>query len=200
MPTNFSPATANYFATKTRIRARVLFWVRAINRETGAPETMGLWNGDDHRDFVIGGETRTYYAAGSLLSIDPITSQIGLKVRQHRVVLSPLAPEVQQLIRGYEPRFAPVEIHRALFDPDSHALIDEPHRRFKGYIDKIAFKTGPKGEKVTVELTLASAARALTVPLSRKRSDETLRARSPNDGFRRYADVAGTITVKWGQK
>lgn len=199
MATAFSPATASHFATSTRMHARALLWIRALNRDTGLPETIGLWNGADHRVFSIAGEDRTYYGAGSLLSVGQITSQIGLKVRTHRVTLSPLAPEVQMLIRGYEPRFAPVEIHRALFDPNSEALIDAPHRRFKGYIDKVAFKTGPKGEKVTVELTLASAARALTIPLSRKRSNETLRARSSGDGFRKYADVAGTITVKWGQ-
>ncbi len=200
MPTNFSTATSAYLANNTRIRARVLFWVRAINRLTGSPETMGLWNGADHREFVIGGETRLYYGAGGLLSVDAITSVTGVKVRQQRISLSPLAPEVQMLIRGYEARFAPVEIHRALFDPDTHQLIDTPHRRFKGYIDKVSLKTGPKGEKVTVELTLASAARALTIPLSRKRSHETLQARSPGDGLRRYADVSGTITTKWGQK
>lgn len=198
MATTFSPATANHFATSTRFMPRVLFWVRALNRSTGEVETLGIWNGDDHREFTIAGETRTYYGAGSLLSVDPITSQTGLKVRTHRIKLSPLAPEVQQLIRGYEPRFAPVELHRAVFDPDTHALIDEPHRRVKGYIDKVTLKTGPKAESVTCEIEIASAARALTIPLSRKRSHETLQARSPGDGFRRYASVAGVITVPWG--
>lgn len=198
MATTFSPATAAYFTSQTRMHARVLFWVRALNRSTGAIETVGLWNGDDHREFTIAGETRTYYGSGGLLSVDPITSQTGLRVRSHRLTLSPLATEVQTLIRGYDARFAPVELHRALFDPDTHNLIDEPHRRFRGYIDKVQFKTGPKGGTVTVELTLASSARALTVPLSRHRSNETLRARAPGDGFRKYSDVAGVITTPWG--
>ncbi|MBD3787220.1 MAG: hypothetical protein IE922_09655 [Sphingomonadales bacterium] len=198
MATTFSPATATYFTTQTRMHARVLFWVRALNRMTGALETLGIWNGDDHREFTIAGETRTYYGAGSLLSVDPIVSRTGLEVRRHQMTLSPLSAEVQTLIRGYDARFAPVELHRALFDPDTHNLIDEPHRRFAGYIDKVKLKSGPKGSKVTVELTLASSARALTVALSRKRSAETLRARAPGDGFRKYADVAGVITTPWG--
>ena len=201
MATNFASATAAYFAAQTRIRARVLVWMQALDRETGQVETMGLWNGADHRVFTIRGEERTYYGAGGLIAVDPLTSRTGLNVRMQRLVFSPLAPEVEQLIRGYDARFAPVEIHRALFDPDSHALVDEPHRRFKGYIDKISpLRTGPKGDKVTVELQLASSARALTIPLSRKRSNESLRARASGDAFRQYADVAGTITVKWGMK
>ena len=199
MATNFAAETAAYFATQTRVRARVLVWIEALNRETGAAETIGLWNGADHRVFTIRGEERTYYGAGGLVAVDPITSRTGLGVRMQRIVFSPLAPEVEQLIRGYDARFAPVEIHRALFDPDTHNLVDEPHRRFRGFLDKISpFKTGPKGDKVTIELQLASAARALTIPLSRKRSNETLRARAPDDAFRKYTDVSGTITVKWG--
>lgn len=144
MATNFASATAAYFATQTRIRARVLVWMQALDRETGQVETMGLWNGADHRVFTIRGEERTYYGAGGLIAVDPITSRTGLNVRMQRLVFSPLAPEVEQLIRGYDARFAPVEIHRALFDPDSHALVDEPHRRFKGWGSSIRLR-GPEG-------------------------------------------------------
>lgn len=199
MATTFSSATAQYFARQTRIRARVLVWISARDRDTGATESMGIWNGADHKTFTIQGVDRLYYGAGGLISIDPITSRTGLTVRMQRLVFSPLAPEVEQVIRGYDVRFAPIEIHRAVFDPDTHNLMDEPHRRFRGYVDKISpLKTGPKGDQVRVELQLASAARALTIPLSRRRSDETLRARSAEDAFRQYADVAGTISVMWG--
>lgn len=200
MVATFSTATTNYFAGSTRTMARVLIWITARSRSTGAYESIGLWNGDDHQDFTINGETRTYYAAGSLISVDPIISEIGLKIRQQRLVLSPLAPEVQTAVNAYDARHAPVEIHRALFDPDTHALIDEPHRRFKGFISKQPVTTPAKGGTATIELTLASAARSLTATLSRKRSDQTLKARSPGDGLRRYADVAGTIETKWGVK
>ncbi|MFD1914109.1 hypothetical protein [Halodurantibacterium flavum] len=198
MPTLFTPETQQYFATRRAIMARVLIWIEALNRETGVQEALGLWNGDDHRDFVIGGQVRTYYGAGALLAVDPITSRTGLQVRLHRVVLSPLAPEVRQVIRGYDPRFAPVEIHRAVFDAETHGLVDEPHRRLKGYIDKISVSTPPKGSGARVELQIASAARALTIPVSRKRSHEALKARRDDD-FRRFSAMAGTIETRWGR-
>ena len=38
--------------------AHVLLWFQAKNRTTRAPETLGFWTGDDHREFLIGGEIR----------------------------------------------------------------------------------------------------------------------------------------------
>lgn len=182
----------------TALVARPLIWIRAVDRETLVEEPLGLWPGDDHREFVVNGEARTYYAAGSVLGVDAITYQSGLSVRMQRITLSAISPEVAIAIRGYEPRHAPVEIHRALFDPVSYQLVAEPHRLFKGYIDKLTVKTAAIGGQSTVEVSLASSARALTVPLNRKRSDESLRARAPADGFRKYATVAATVSVKWG--
>lgn len=197
---SYSPTTAAYFARRGPILAHVLVWLSAKNRSTGATETIGFWTGDDHADFVIGGQTRTYYGAGAALGVDPIRYQAGLTVRTQRLKLSQVAPEVMLALRGYEPRHAPVEIHRALFDPETHALIDMPHRVFKGFVDKAPIPTPVKGGKATLELTIASAARALTVPLSRKRSDASLRARSAGDAFRQYASMADKVETLWGRK
>lgn len=102
-------------------------------------------------------------------------------------------------VRGYDVRHAVVEIHRAVFNPLTLALVAPPHRLFKGYIDKLRFQTGAKGDTSTVDLDVASAARALATPLSRKRSDASLRARSPDDGFRRYASQADAVETLWGR-
>lgn len=182
----------------TAIVARPLIWIRARDRDTGLEEAIGLWTGEDHQDFVIRGDTRTYYGAGTVLGIDPITYQTGISVRTQRITLSAISEEVAVAIRGYEPRHAPVEIHRALFDPAGYSLIAEPHRLFAGYIDRLTINTAAIGGQSSVEMSLASSARSLTVPLNRRRSDESLRARSPGDAFRQYATVAATVAVKWG--
>lgn len=196
---SYSPATAAYFAARGPVLAHVLIWIAARNRSTGAVETIGFWTGADHRDFVIAGATRTYYGAGAALSVDPIRLQTGLQVRTQRVQLSQVAVEAQLAVRGYDPRHGPVEIHRAIFDPLSEALVDEPHLVLRGNIDKVQIKTPAKGEAGSIEIEIATAARRLTKPLTRKRSDASLRVRAGTDAFRQYAALADKVETPWGR-
>lgn len=195
---NYDPVTANYLAEGREICARALLWVKARNWETSAVEELGLWTGDDHRDFVIGGETRTYYGAGGVVNMDAITYEVGMNVRMHRVVLNPIAAEVVQLLRGYDVRLSRVEIHRALFDVETTALKAEPHRRYKGFIDEAPIYTPVKNGRARAEISIASSARAMTIPLVLKKSDETQQLRQ-GDRFRRYADITDA-EVWWGDK
>lgn len=192
----FSPTARNYLASRRGTVARVLIWIEALNRATGAAETIGLWTGDDHRTFSIGGQPRLYYAGGAVKGLEPIRMQTGLGVVTQRVVLSSIASAVMQAIRGYDARFAPIEIHRALFWPETMDLVEAPHRAFKGYIDQSKFTRPASNAGGKVELTLASAARALTITLADKRSDESLRARAEGDTFRVYASDKGR--TPWG--
>lgn len=194
---SFSPATAAYFASRAGFIGHVLIWFRAKNRTTLATETIGFWTGADHQIFSIGGEDRTYYAAGAMLKVDPIRRVAGLKVRTQRVTFSQIAPEAQLAVRGYDIRHAPVEMHRALFDPQSHTLIDEPHVMLRGYVDKATVTTPAKGGAGQITIEIASAGRALTKPLSRFRSNASMEATRPGDEFRKYASVADVVEVKW---
>lgn len=195
----YSPVTSAYMAARSPIHAHALIWIEARNRGTGETETIGFWTGDDHAGFVIGGQARTYYGAGSTLGLDPIRRGTGLQVRTQRANLSGITPETQLALRGYDARHARVEIHRAIFDPDTLLLADDPHQLFRGYIDRLKIHTPAKGEAGKVEVELASAARALTTPLSRKRSDASLRGRAPTDAFRQYASVADAVETSWGR-
>ena len=195
---NYAPATAAYFASRSAFIGHVLVWLQARNRETGAIETIGFWTGADHAEFAIRGQVRTYYGAGAMLGMDPIRRQTGLKVRSQRITCSSVAPELMMAVRGYDPRHCPVEVHRALFDPASEALIDEPHMILRGYLDKLKLPTPAKGEKGSLSFEVATAGRALTKPVSRYRSDASLRSRAPQDGFRKYASQAETGETPWG--
>lgn len=195
----YSPATSAYFASREAFVGHILLWVSARDRSTGVVEQIGFWTGVDHQQFTIEGQSRTYYAAGAMLKVDPIRLQTGIKVRKQRVTLSQVSNEVQQLIRGYDPRHAPVELHRALFHPLTENLIDEPHVLLRGYIDKVIVSTPEKGGSGNVSIEIATEARALTKPLSRFRSDASLRARDPGDAFRQYATLTETAEVLWGR-
>lgn len=194
---DYGSATATYLQSRAGTIARTLIWVSARNRSTNLVETMGLWTGADHESFTIGGVSRLYYGAGNVTDLPQLTFQTGLAVRIHRLGLSPLTPEVMQLIRGYDVRFAPVEVHRALFATDTRLLVEEPHRVLSGFIDEVDLGTPAAGGTSSCVLGIATSARVLTQSLPLKKSDETQKLRS-GDRFRRWTDVSGSVDVWWG--
>jgi len=196
---SYDVTTAAYMQSRGSWLAHLLVWISAVDRVTGALEEIGFWTGADHTEFTIGGTSRTYYGAGSMIKADPIRLRTGLTVRTQRLMFSQVAPELQQAIRGYDARHKPVEIHRALFDPISELLVAEPHLVLRGYVDQAQVKTPAEGGEGSVELTIATAARAMTRKSGRKRSHATLSARNPGDDFRKYASVADKVEVDWGK-
>lgn len=195
---SYPTAIAEHIAARRPTIARQLIWVEAKEFGSGATQTLGLWDGEYTAQFVIDGEPRTYFAGGSILQLPEITGLVGLEVRTYSVVLSALTPEVQQLMRGYDVRLAPCEMHRVLFDPEAPAtMLGEPQRTFKGWIDGAQFNETKDGDYV-VDATLASNSRGLTVPLQMRRSDESYRLRL-GDRIARYASVAGVIPIYFGE-
>ncbi len=192
-----SATVLTYLQSRDGTVAKSMLWVRARNRTTGDEVAVGLWTGDADRDFTIGGATRTYAGEGAMLPMDPIVQRAGVDVRLQRVILNPLDPTVAYLTRTLDLGLAPVELHRALFDPATGVLIEEPHRVWKGFVDSAPITTPEIGGASMVELTLASAARQLQRGLTLTKSDavQTLRA---GDRFRRFQDVSGSVKVWWG--
>ena len=195
----FDAPTAAALGGRGGIELHALFWIEAKSRATGLVEALGFWTGDDTQVFTIGGVARTYVGCGNALAVPPIVQRAGYVVQMQRVSLAGLQPEVVQALRVYDPRFAPVEIHRAVYDPQSCALVAEPHLMFRGTVDEVALPTPPKGGTAQADLTLASSARAGTQTLALRRSDEALRSRAPGDGFRRYIAVSNVVPVWWGE-
>ena len=193
------PTSAAYLAARSGVASRHMVHVLARNRATGAREALGLWQGDDHLSLTIGGEARTYYGAGALVGVEPIRAGIGLEVRMLQLVLAPMTPEVAQLLRGYDARLAPVELHRALLSLETGQLIADPIRVFRGWIDEVKIRTGEVGGTGEATVTLASAARGLTRALTLTRSEAEMRRRDAGDAFRQYTDIAGEVGVWWGE-
>lgn len=195
----YDPAVVALLAERRGVTVRHLVWIKGRNRGTGVVEEMGVWNGNDARNFSIKGSTRPYHGAGALLEVEPITAELGLQVRAVNLTLSGATPEVLLAVYGYEPRLAPIEIHRAIFDPETNFLVAEPHRIFFGAIDKIDPPQATYGGPAAITVTALSAARMLTRPLTVKKSDETQRRIDADDRGREYSAISGAVPVVWGQ-
>lgn len=196
---NYPAAVAAALAGRGGVFVRQLLYLTARDRNTGAQVSVGLWDGDDHRVFTIGGQSRTYYGAGAILGIDALVQQTGLLVRKHTVTVSPMAPAVLKAVREYEPRGGRAEIHSAHFSTETANLLAEPTREFKGYIDGTPISTPAIGGKASCQIVLVSNAVNLTKRVPLKRSDQSQRRRDPNDGIFQYNETAGNVAVVWGE-
>ncbi|QBR38364.1 hypothetical protein ETW23_03910 [Leisingera sp. NJS201] len=194
----YDSGTAAALAARDGLVAGRLVWITARKRSTGLLETIGIWSGEDDLTLEVGGQPRPYTGAGALMRSDPITAGTGLAVRTYQIGLAAVAPEVEALVKGYETRLAPLEIHRALFNPATRALAGPPHRVFSGFINGIDFPTAEPGGTASCTLELISETRALTRTLASKKSDESQQRRG-GDRFRRYGNISGVVPVYWGE-
>ena len=196
---SYDPTTLAYLENRTDVIVRQLIWISGKNRTTGATESLGLWNDEENAAIVIGGTSRNYYGAGTLLGVEPITAAIGLAVRIHEVQLSPLAPEVELAIRGYDPRLAPAEVHRALLSLTTREIIAAPVRMLRGWVDELSLVLGADAEELVCRVRIASTARALTRTPGVTKSDASQKQRD-GDRFRRYGSISGATNVSWGEE
>lgn len=195
----YDAATIAYLgrAADEGVIARYLFWIEARDRDTGAPHTLGLWTGQGAREFTVEGQARIYLGDRGVLDVPEFRYVTGLRVPQMTINLTPLLPELQQAIRLYTVRRAPVQIHRVLFDPDTRVQVGAPHRMFQGRVVGLDWPTEPPGSNVALPITLAPSTDDLTRALSGRKSDAAQQRRS-GDRFRRYAGV-GAVPVYWGE-
>lgn len=193
-------AVAAHWNARRGRSSALLVWIVARKIDTGAWAPLGVWSGPFDMGFNVGGQLRTYVGGGALLKMDPLTCKVGLKVRTHKVKLSPVNAEIKDKIMGYNIRNARIEAHVVEFDPVTKNQIAPPERIFKGRVTSAPSITPPVNGEVNVTLSMVSAAESLTRGLARKCSDETLQLRSPGDQLRRYADVSGTVETVWGER
>ena len=193
------PNTQNLLNQRTGHVAHWLVWVNARERSTGNPVASGFWSGDDHQTFLINGESRLYFGAGALLEVDPIRQDVGLQVQRQSVSLT-MTPDVEQAVKGFDPSLQPVEIHRAVYDPETMTLTAEPELVFAGTVDGTPIEEGPIGGTSSITLEIASKTRQLTRTIPLMKSDAALRRRAPADGFRKYVSEANSWEVAWGEK
>jgi len=197
----YEQSTLVHSASASGLVAQILLWVEATD-PSGQPAPVGLWTGEDDRQFSISGQSRPYQGAGELLAIEPITYRQGLDARLHKMVLSGLGTDTEALLTGADARLAPADLYRVILDVATREPVGNPHRVIRGWVNELIINTGQisgnDAGKSTVELTLATSARALTRSLALKYADATQQANMPGDGFFRWAALSGQVQVKWG--
>lgn len=196
----YAPAVLNNLHDRTSIRVRKLIWAKARNRDTNAVESVGFWNGDDDMAFTIDGSSRTYLGAGTVLGMGDIVQEVGLNVRTIDIDLSGVDGSVNTAFRGYDMWLAPVEIHEAFFDVESHNLLATPNRIFKGWLDGLNVVNGEEGGTSKVTFVVASNSRILTQKLGAKKSNSSHKERHSGDEFYKYADISGAVMWAWGEE
>ncbi len=196
MSTDWPPLAQDHLNARLPVALRWLVWTTVVRIADGATVAMGFWTGEDHETLTVEGQSRTYFGAQGAMEIGPIVNEPGTAIASQEVTLG-LSPEGETLVRGHRLGGAPVEIHCALYDPGSWALLGI-RRFFRGTIDGSPVTTPATGTVATLPLRLVSTARAGTMTLAGKKSDASQRLRDPDDQFRQYADLGAVSSDPWG--
>lgn len=184
---------------------RDFLWITVRDRSTGAPFSYGAWSdlgsiAAPVIDPSTGAEiTRSYRGIGAIHDIGAVPLVSGLTVQTVEITLNHIDADMALLLRGYDMRRAPIELHRGFLDPDSFRLVSAAVPRFSGFVDEAPVSTPPEGEEGQITLTCASHTQDLTRASTAKRSDADQRRRSATDGFFRHAATVGSWKITWGQ-
>lgn len=200
-------SASNQHALEQRMLvARDFLWLAARNRNNGAPVTEGLWSdvGNVTAEVVNPDnglpETRVWYGAGSLVSIDDIPLVANLSVQNVTIRMSQVHAEVERIVRDYDCRQARVEIYRGLFNPETRLMVAPAECRFVGFVDKIELKTPSENEEGAVTMTCASHTQEFTRSNPETRSHASQVLRDPNDTFYKDAATVEDWEVWWGSE
>lgn len=192
-------AELTYHQQRAGVIAHWLVWVQAGDPLTESATARGFWTGDDDVTITIDGVARQYAGAGALQGVQPIVEETGLAVRMLRVELTDV-DDVRALLRGLIVKAQPVEIHRAVFDLETRALVVAPELRFAGTVDETPMETGAVGGSSRFGIVIASLTRGLTRLVPLFKSDAALQSRAPGDEFRKYAATTTKWVVPWGEE
>ncbi|MBB3452311.1 hypothetical protein FHT86_000567 [Rhizobium sp. BK313] len=192
-------------ARDTGLVPRRFVWITGKSFDTGDVASIGLWTGDDDIDIsVISGitgvsEGRTYYG-GLNLQLSPIARTADLTVQTVTITIGQIAPVAQQLLRGYDLRLAPVEIHDMTFDPVTRQPSSAPEISFLGIADGAPIKTPVVGQDGDIEISAISAAIAMLERNNPAKSSYEGQKRRSGDEFGLYSSTVANWQIPWGQK
>jgi hypothetical protein len=171
--------------------------INAVDRTSGAVQSIGFWTGQTNESFTVGGVARVFYGAGSVLGPPDIVYEAGMNINAATVRFSPFSSLFNDAIRLYDVRQQKASIHRAFFSTATEQLIEAPQRIFKGRSDKLSITEAAEEGSSEATLTVVSSMRALTRGFAAKWSDTTFLKRS-GDRLMKYSDTAGAVNVVWG--
>ena len=190
-----SPALLTHLAAGKPVDVRWLIWARPIDRATGLRVGIGFWTGIDNDNRTIAGETRLYFGAQGAIDMPPLRTAKGLDIQTIDIGMA-VTPEAEFLVRGYEPRLAPLDIHIEVTDPADNSLI-ERSLQWRGTIDTIDLPTPALGGERMMTVRCATTARRGTLTRQGFKSNQTQVGRS-GDRFRAYGSLGNVVSDAWG--
>ena len=126
------------------------------------------------------------------------TAASGFTLRLSESPDSDLTPDVLLQIENYDYRDRPVTIFDLHRHPDTGAILGDPVRLERGYINRITHKEDPEtGYYMLVECENRALDYGRTN--GRVRSHDDQQRRAPGDRYFEHASTAGRIKVKWGK-
>lgn len=202
---SFTTAEANGYAARTLI-PRTLIFVQPKDRLTGDLVNFGFWDGTGDVTLTVTDglsqtdEDRDFTSRGAVLAVGDITLSDNLNVGSVQVSLSQLNSDVEDALRGYDMRNAPIQIYRALFGiANPRALVAPARCRFVGFVNTAPISTGAIGSQAATTMTCVGCTRELTRSNTDLRSDESQQRRQSGDRFFRWVAATGQVQVFWGQ-
>lgn len=187
------------------VEARTFIWVTA--RERASPFGLfgfGFWTDGgaldaDVVDALTGSTVTRTFAGGAIQDIGDIALTSDIAVRTVEVQLSAIDPNVENMVRTYDVRGAPIQIYRGFFDTTTRALAAPAKPRFVGFVDRAPITTGSEGDASVVTLSCASHTRELTRKNAAVRSHESQIIRAGGDEFYKDTSVVGDWDISWGE-
>lgn len=137
----------------------------------------------------------TFTGSASLIAVTPITQVVADQVQTVTITLSGLATDVLSTVFAYNLHQGTVEIIKALFDPDTRALVTMV-TMFRGLIDKDEL-TEDNGVS-QLAMICVSRARELDRATHRTRSFADQTADYAGDRFYEFAKKTGSAKINWG--
>lgn len=173
---------------------RWILTLSAKDRDLGIEESVAFWTGAGVRQIELGEVAWTCYP-NVILEMSEPTFASGLDVLTQRFTMWSGTREAMDAVRRYDLSLARAELHLALLDNGGQAIIGTA-LVFQGFVDSAPINEASG----TVELTVVADIQEGTGKAGLRKSDASLRLRSPDDTGAEYADIAGSVPVVWGVK
>lgn len=168
-------------------------------------QTFRFWSGSHDKSidvidpFTGSSESRTFEAAGANIQMSAISYTSGLVVTPLTIQFSRISDRMGTVLRTWDPRLAPVEVHRVYLNPESLQPIATAQPKFIGFVDENPETIPEPGNEGSWEVVCVPHTQELLRVNPATRSDSDQRRRGATDNFYRHTADVGQWEMWWGQ-
>lgn len=201
-------AEANTALQLGRSMARDFLWLIARNRETGDPVEFGAWSDvgtytapiiDPYTGNVV---VRSFHPAGASIEIPDIPLVQGLAVQSIEIKLNQVSDDVNDFLRTYDCKQAIIQVHRGMYDLDTHELVAAAFPRFNGFVSEAPIRTPAENTYGDARLIAIPNSQELRRSNADTRSGVSQALRAPTGGADPFYDDTAVVNdwpIFWGR-